>query len=146
MADEQGNGVYLGLWLGQDRYTSPKLTLGAPNVAGIMVHLNDLTEVDETDPEGMSPLNSMLDSINTIDAAVMLKMPQQTQPQPQRMTSPDGGFTPGMPDNQAPANDAPSCNHGPMKFKSGVSKAGKPYKGYFCTAPYGQQQCKAQFL
>lgn len=46
---------------------------------------------------------------------------------------------------QAPGGETRHCAHGEMVFKSGVSKAGKPYKLFSCTAPR-DQQCKAQFL
>jgi hypothetical protein len=39
------------------------------------------------------------------------------------------------PIGSAPAEAAPNgpgCPHGPMKWKSGTSKNGKPYKGWFC--------------
>ena len=45
----------------------------------------------------------------------------------------------------APGGETRHCAHGEMVFKSGVSKAGKPYKLFSCTAPR-DQQCKAQFL
>src|SRR5690606_2679836 len=40
----------------------------------------------------------------------------------------------------APASELPgdNCPHG-RTHKEGVSKAGKPYSAYFCTAPRGQQ-------
>lgn len=46
---------------------------------------------------------------------------------------------------QAPGGETRFCEHGEMVFKSGVSKAGKPYKLFSCTAPR-ESQCKAQFL
>lgn len=45
----------------------------------------------------------------------------------------------------APGGETRQCAHGEMVFKSGVSKAGKPYKLFSCTAPR-DSQCKAQFL
>lgn len=46
---------------------------------------------------------------------------------------------------EAPNGEKRYCDHGEMVFKSGVSKAGKPYKLFSCTAPR-DQQCKAEFL
>lgn len=46
---------------------------------------------------------------------------------------------------QAPGGEERFCSHGKMEFKSGVSKAGKPYKLFGCTAPR-DSQCKAVFL
>lgn len=45
----------------------------------------------------------------------------------------DGGNEPPHP--AAQAGSAPSCPaHGPMNFKQGTNKAGKPYAGHFCFA------------
>jgi hypothetical protein len=46
---------------------------------------------------------------------------------------------------QAPNGETRTCAHGPMVFKSGVSKAGNAYKLFSCTAPR-DQQCKAEYL
>ena len=46
---------------------------------------------------------------------------------------------------QAPGGEQRFCPHGEMVFKSGVSKAGKAYQLFSCTAPR-DQQCPAQFL
>jgi hypothetical protein len=46
---------------------------------------------------------------------------------------------------QAPNGETRSCSHGPMEFKSGVSKAGNAYKLFSCTAPR-DSQCKAEYL
>ena len=37
-------------------------------------------------------------------------------------------------------DDSPTCKHGPMEHKSGTSKAGKPYSGYFCAR--NDKMCK----
>ncbi|WP_280350424.1 hypothetical protein [Nocardia abscessus] len=47
---------------------------------------------------------------------------------------------------QAPGGEKRYCAHGEMAFKSDVSKAGKPYKGFFCPSTDRNDQCKAQFL
>ncbi|AOZ61287.1 hypothetical protein SEA_DARTHPHADER_47 [Mycobacterium phage DarthPhader] len=46
---------------------------------------------------------------------------------------------------QAPNGETRTCAHGPMVFKSGVSKAGNAYKLFSCTAPRNEQ-CKAEYL
>lgn len=46
---------------------------------------------------------------------------------------------------QAPNGETRTCAHGPMVFKSGISKAGNAYKLFSCTAPR-ESQCKAQYL
>jgi hypothetical protein len=146
----EGNGVYLGIFLGNRPYTTPKLTLGAESIGGLMKHLGDLNDPDPTEPEGTSPLNDLLDHVQTIEAAVALKTPITP---PVAGSSPDGGFTPGGYNDPALAAPAPAagpgktCEHGAMKYKEGVSaKNNKPYKAYFCNAPYGAVKCAPAFI
>lgn len=47
---------------------------------------------------------------------------------------------------QAPNGQREFCSHGEMEFKSGVSKAGKPYSLFSCTVRDRNQQCKAKYL
>jgi len=63
---------------------------------------------------------------------------QQGVVQPQQSRAPQGA-------QEAPGGEKRFCEHGEMVFKTGISKAGNPYKLFSCTAPRGQQ-CKAQFL
>lgn len=59
-----------------------------------------------------------------------------------------GGQRSGQPQasQEAPNGEKRFCAHGEMRFKSDVSKAGKPYKGFFCTSRDRSDQCDAQFL
>jgi hypothetical protein len=41
--------------------------------------------------------------------------------------------------------DVVSCQHGPMAFKEGVGKTGKPYKGWVCTQTSRNFQCPARW-
>ncbi len=42
--------------------------------------------------------------------------------------------------------EVPSCKHGLMAFKDGVStKTGKPYSGYICTTKDRKDQCEARW-
>lgn len=58
-----------------------------------------------------------------------------------------GGAPAGTPQQaqEAPGGEKRFCSHGEMVFRSGISKAGKAYKLFSCTAPR-QEQCAAQFL
>lgn len=47
---------------------------------------------------------------------------------------------------EAPGGEKRFCSHGEMNFRSGVSKAGKPYQAYFCSSRDRNDECKAQFL
>lgn len=52
-----------------------------------------------------------------------------------------------QPQQQAPNGETKYCKHGEMQFKTGVSKAGKAWKGFFCPTPKGTpDQCDAQFI
>lgn len=113
-----------------------RLTLSTSNVAGMNQYLTDLNFVDETDPEGVSALDEILTHVETINAAVLLKFPQTS-----------GGAGPAG--NTAGNSSAPagkSCEHGAMVWREGTTKSGpnqgKSYKGWFCSAPRGANQCR----
>lgn len=55
--------------------------------------------------------------------------------------TPLAGYTP-----PAPAGSAPLCEHGePMRFvPAGISKAGKPYKGFYACARQRAEACNAK--
>jgi hypothetical protein len=43
----------------------------------------------------------------------------------------------------APVQGGPTCQHGPRKYKSGISsKTGNPYAMWVCPMPQGADQCK----
>jgi hypothetical protein len=117
--------------------------------AGLTVRAESFDEMnaileDITDSAGgeMSKLDSTLDSVLAINAALELKGLNTPEPAPsypaKTSTHPQA--------NASGPSDAPTCQHGPMKWKEGTSKQGNAYKGWFCAAPYGQVQCKAQFV
>lgn len=41
----------------------------------------------------------------------------------------------GIDTTVVPQQAGNACAHGPMNYKEGVNKAGKAYKGWFCTVP-----------
>lgn len=49
------------------------------------------------------------------------------------------------PQQQAPGGEQRFCAHGEMQYKTGVSKAGKTYKGYFCSSQDRNNQCPPQW-
>ncbi len=66
-------------------------------------------------------------------------------------SGPQGGGSGGGGGRQAPQKQAPSgetreCKHGEMTYRSGVSKAGNAYKGFFCPERDRSEQCKPVFL
>lgn len=116
-----------------------RLTISTSDVAGMNKILNDLNEVDELDPESVSPLNDILTHVETVNAAVLLKFPQAS----------GGAGNAGnasAPASSAPAAVGQSCQHGPMTYREGIAKsgpnAGNPYKLWFCPAPRGTNQCR----
>lgn len=122
----------IGIPLGTSR-----LTISASSVGGAIKFLNDLNEVDEVDPEGLSPIDSVLDHINTINAAVVVKMPNMAPSAPAASNS--------APAQQGNPN-VKTCQHGAMIFRQGTSnRTGNAYKGWFCPAPRGTNQCPAVF-
>lgn len=71
--------------------------------------------------------------------------PPVANPVPQTVPQqPPGGAQPAQ---AQPTPGHPSCAHGPMTFKQGISKKnGQPWSAYMCPAPQGQPQCAPQFL
>lgn len=115
-------------------YGNPGLTLRAETVKELNATMLDLKEEDE---EGISLLDSLLSEVVTIKAAVLLKFPQE-ESQARNASS-------TRPANVPDASSTPKCDHGAMKYREGQNAKG-PWKGYFCPQPYGQQQCKPQFI
>lgn len=120
-------------------YGNPGLTIRAETADELLGTFNDLSAVIGDPDEERSKLNDILDGVATINAGIQLKglgvAKEERKAQP--VTHPQA---------QANPESAKTCVHGAMAWKEGTSKAGKAYKGWFCTAPYGQQQCKAQFV
>lgn len=94
---------------------------------------------------------SKLMDIFKITAGASAKFAEQVaELKPANVSSPTAtsvGYNPRAPQGiaEAPGGEKRFCPHGEMQFKTGVSKAGKAYQLFSCTAPR-EQQCKAQFL
>lgn len=120
--------------LGNDR-SNAGLTVRSESIDELAAVLSDLNTSDETEE---SKLSALLNDVATIKGAVELIFPPAVASKPQaNVTHPQAQSTP---------SDAPTCAHGTMKWKEGTSKQGNAYKGWFCPAPFGQTQCKAQFV
>jgi hypothetical protein len=60
---------------------------------------------------------------------------------PPYSTPPQAQAPSGM--GAAPVQGGPTCQHGPRKYKSGISsKTGNPYAMWVCPMPQGADQCK----
>lgn len=62
-------------------------------------------------------------------------------------TPPQQGYSmPAQPQPpQTGSGPVPMCPHGPRTYKSGISKAGKPYAMWTCTQPQGPSQCEPEW-
>lgn len=117
-------------------YGNPGLTLRADTVD----ELNAIfAELSATGEDEVSKLDGVLEGVKTVNAGVLLKGLSVAKPEvkPQATTHPQASSAPST---------TPSCNHGDMKWKEGVSAKGNNYKGWFCNAPYGQTKCAPQFI
>ena len=73
--------------------------------------------------------------LGAVSAAAPVAAPPSQQPKPQGtpVAQPAGGGA------------APTCEHGPRTYREGTSKAGKPYKAWFCSNPDRYAQCKPEW-
>ena len=85
-------------------------------------------------------------------AGIQAEAPQAPPQAPnQAPPAPQGGYQQNAPQgaNQAPpqtgGNAVPQCPHGYREYKSGVSKAGKPYKMWVCPETNRDLQCKPEW-
>ena len=84
--------------------------------------------------EVMAPQIAALEGVfGAVSAAAPVSAPPSQQPK---------GTPVAQPGN---AGAAPSCQHGPRVFREGVSKAGKPYKAWFCSSQDRNDQCKPEW-
>ena len=72
--------------------------------------------------------------LGAVTAAAPISAPPSQQPKGTPVAQPGNG-----------AGAAPSCQHGPRVFREGVSKAGKPYKAWFCSNQDRNDQCKPEW-
>ena len=105
----------------------------------IVIHANSLEDAYEQVTVKAELLAKVMERTKTAGAhfagGKAQAAPAQAAPQRQ---APQGA-------QEAPGGEKRFCEHGEMVFKSGISKAGKPYKLFSCTAPR-ESQCRAQFL
>ena len=123
--------ISLGIPLG-----SARLTISATSVANLAGFLMELNSEDQTDPENpIAPISDILDHVNTINAAVNLKMPQPE--------SRSANTQAAQPAASTPAGNAPLCDthQRPMVWEAnGTVKtgqnAGRHFQAWKCSAPY----------
>ncbi len=115
-------------------YEAPWIVVHAADPASALAQLNDPTLKDLAD---------LTAKVGGYFAGKGAQTPA-AGPSGPAPSAPTGGSRPAH--QQAPGGESRYCNHGEMEFRSAVSKAGKPYKGFFCTERNRDEQCQAQFL
>jgi len=102
--------------------------------AGSLINLyaNDVAHASQLleELEGLLPQSAAIEQLITpIDAA---KKVTQASPAAQQ--------------HSAPSGDQPTCQHGSRKFVEGTSKAGKPYRAWFCPSQDRSDQCQPEWV
>ncbi len=93
--------------------------------------------------EGMA---AQIGAIESVFAAVSNAAPISAPPSTQSPSNP-GSRPSATPSSAPPAGGAaPSCSHGPRRYKQGVSKAGKPYKMWACPSSDRNNQCPPEWV
>ncbi len=85
-------------------------------------------------------------AIESVFGAVSNAAPISAPPSRQTPANPPSRTSVTPPGAAAPAGAAPSCAHGARTFKSGISKAGKPYKLWACPSFDRNDQCQPEWV
>ena len=93
---------------------------------------------DISDEELSTQISAIEGKLGLAHTLAPLGITPSTPAQTPLASSPAGSVPPA-----SPTSLAPTCVHGPRTFKSGVSKAGKPYQMWSCSQPKGATQCEA---
>jgi hypothetical protein len=125
-----------------------KLQVSYKTPSGDMINVRAQT-ADELSVllEGIGDYSHQVASVQRLIAGAYAALPLATSPSTQG-TAPSISSAP--PQAQAPsatattpAQGGPTCQHGPRKYKSGISsKTGNPYAMWVCPMPQGADQCK----
>jgi hypothetical protein len=98
--------------------------------------------------EGIGDFATQIAATQRLLSGVSTAAPLATSPSTEGTTPPPYSAAPQA---QAPSATAPqtqtqggpTCQHGPRKYKSGISsKTGNPYAMWVCPMPQGADQCK----
>lgn len=110
----------------------------------VVIYPDTLEEAEEfLDESNREKLKSVLDQTQ-LAAQYFASKGKSSAPQ----GGGQGGGSPRQQAQEAPGGETRFCEHGKMKFRSGVSqKSGKPYKMFVCDGGVPrEQECKPQFL
>lgn len=98
--------------------------------------------------EGIGDYSHQVASVQRLIVGAYGALPLATSPSTQGTTPSISSAPPqaNTPSATAPASQqqgGPVCQHGPRKYKSGISsKTGNPYAMWVCPMPQGPEQCK----
>lgn len=112
----------------------------------VVIYPDTLQEAQELLDEDNREL--LKDVLEKTQAAAQYFVSKGTSSAPQGRSGGQGGGNARQAAQEAPNGETRFCEHGKMKFKSGVSaKSGKPYKMFVCDGGVPrEQECKPQFL
>jgi hypothetical protein len=98
--------------------------------------------------EGIGDYSHQVASVQRLIVGAYGALPLATSPSTQGTTpsissAPPQAQPPSAMAPTTPQQGGPTCQHGPRKYKSGISsKTGNPYAMWVCPMPQGADQCK----
>jgi len=98
--------------------------------------------------EGIGDFATQIAATQRLLSGVSAAAPLSTSPStegtsPAPYSAPPQAQAPSAMAPQTPQQGGPTCQHGPRKYKSGISsKTGNPYAMWVCPMPQGADQCK----
>jgi hypothetical protein len=127
-------------WKLQVSYKTP-----AGDMINIRAHTNDELSVLL---EGIGDYSTQIAAVQRLVVGAYGVAPLATSPSTQGTTqstssAPPQAQAPSATAPATPVQGGPTCQHGPRKYKSGISsKTGNPYAMWVCPMPQGADQCK----
>jgi hypothetical protein len=127
-------------WKLQVSYKTP-----AGDMINIRAHTNDELSVLL---EGIGDYSTQIAAVQRLVVGAYGVAPLATSPLTQgtmqsTSSAPPQAQAPSATAPATPVQGGPTCQHGPRKYKSGISsKTGNPYAMWVCPMPQGADQCK----
>jgi hypothetical protein len=126
-----------------------KLQVSYKTPSGDMINVRAQT-ADELSVllEGVGDFATQIAATQRLLSGVSTAAPLSTSPStegttPPLYSAPPQAQAPSAMGAPAPVQGGPTCQHGPRKYKSGISsKTGNPYAMWVCPMPQGADQCK----
>jgi hypothetical protein len=126
-----------------------KLQVSYKTPAGDMINVRAQT-ADELSVllESMGDYSTQIAAVQRLVVGAYGVAPLATSPSTQSTpppvsSAPPQAQAPSAMGAPTPVQGGPTCQHGPRKYKSGISsKTGNPYAMWVCPMPQGADQCK----